>query len=692
MGDFTKRVRDGSIPGPLRRAFAPDRWHRELGNSPSPDDLDHDTHAAGLALHEKLEAVRRELTFSASNKVSATTKLRAFLAIANNQFFATSGETKLALENFQASRQEVSGTTYSLEDMAGVKVRLPGGADWMPDEIIESIVDGIELPIKIVLQSNPSLAGSPRMNQVEWPEVAQELNLGILYCFAKDMWDDCLWNSYKMVDKGGIKIFLPQDLDALNSYGIGTARRASLSIGFNMVAAEFQRGALAEGGRLRVREVCGIERRDRRQFIKVAKHGVSTGLIEELTVMRTYAAEPFYGELLEERLESLSGLSLSQLIDAWTVISRTAHVLVQAIGERHLKNVGNDRVHTWMPEYAPTLQIDALVEALAAATGLNRLEGRRVVDFFTFRGKAGQEIWAQPLVPVGPETVAPVFAAVISPNLRRLIDVWMRQANVDLARRGPLFESHIRKVVADAIQRSRTLADAAACILDDYNFRPPGSREEQIDLIFSIGNTVFVGESKCILEPTDAKGIATHRLTVLGAAKQALRKVKAIEDNRLAFIADAHRFGMILTEQFKVKPLVIVSTSTHVGVAALEVPVIDQYILGRFLDGELEDIAYRPGDTASLKRLKVRFHSTAAEAEERAPDYFRSPPQMKRFIDGLHERTVPMHPANASDWTGFVVTIGYRAGGVPLALQEQANLPTKSDTVKQLTHENQSDH
>lgn len=690
MGEFTKRVRDGGIPGPSRRTFTPVKWQRAFDDLPAPDALDHDTLAAGLAMHEKLEAVRKGLTLSSSKDISATTKLRTFLAIANHEFFVTRDKTRLAVETFQAAKQEASDELYVLEEMAGVKVRLPGGADWMPDEIFESIVDGVEVPIRAVLQAKPSLVGNPRMDQIEWAEAGHELNLGILFRFAEDLWNDCLWNSYKMVDKGRIKFFLPQDLDALSAYGIGTARRTSLSTGFNIMATELQRGALAQGARLRVREVCGIERRNKRQFIKVAKHGASTRLIEELSVMRTHAAEPYYGQLLEERLESLKGMSLSMLIDAWTVVSRTAHVLVQSVYEKHLKNIESDRTHTWMPEYAPTLQIDALVEALAVATGINRSEGRRIVEFFTFRGEVGQELWSQPLIPVGPATVAPIFAAVISPNLRRLVDVWMRQADVDLARRGPLFEAHIRRIVKDAIRRSKTLSSTAACVFEDYTFRPTGSRSEQIDLVFSIGNTVFVGEAKCILEPTSAKGIATHRMTVLGAADQALRKVKAIEDNRAEFLEDVRRFGMTLTAQFKVEPLVVVSTSTHVGIAATKVPVIDEFILGRYLDGELEDIAYQPGDMASSERFKTRFYSSPAEAEERAPSYFKSPPQMKRFLDGLRKRIVPIYPADESDWGAYVVTMSCQAGGVPLALQQQATVPSKCDTVQELTHEEPS--
>lgn len=668
MGEFTKRVRDGAVAGPLRRAFTPDKWDRAFNELAAPDGVDYEVHAAGLALHRKLEAIRGVLKLSSSAEISATTKLRAFLAIANYDFIVTRDKTRIAVKKYQAERERESDENYAMEELATVKLSLPGGFEWLPNEVVESLVDGIELPIRVVLQSKPDLAGNPRMNLVDWTEASLELNLGIMYRFAEDIWDDCLWNSYKMVDKGQIRVFLPQDIDVVRAYRIGLARRASLSSAFSIMAGNFQRQALANGGRLRIRDVCGIERQGKRQVIKVSKHGVSTSAIEELAVLRALATEPYYDELLEEPLDSLQGLTLSALIDAWTVMSRAAHVLADSVGERHAGNIGDDRVHSWMPEYAPTLQLDALVDALATAAGIGKPEGRRIIEFFTYRGEPGQEIWAQPLVPVGPGTVAPVFAAVISPNLRRLVDVWLRQAGVDLGRRGPAFEAHIRALVIEAIGRSKVLSPVAACIKDDYTFRPSSGREEQIDLLFSIGNSVFVAEAKCILEPTDAKGTAMHRRTVIGAAEQALRKAKAIVDNRDEFAADARRHGLHLTGEFKVLPLVVVSTTTHVGVSAMDVPVIDEFILGRFLDGELEDIAYQPSDPSSSKRFKTIFYANAIEAEERAAGYFAAPPQMKRFIEGMIGRIVPIYAANEDDWSARIVTLECKPDGTPLSL------------------------
>ncbi|HSD17228.1 MAG TPA: hypothetical protein VLC71_08240 [Thermomonas sp.] len=101
---------------------------------------------------------------------------------------------------------------------------------------------------------------------------------------------------------------------------------------------------------------------------------------------------------------------------------------------------------------------------------------------------------------------------------------------------------------------------------------------------------------------------------------------KALEDNRAAFVADVGRFGMRLAEDFKVVPLIVLSTSTHVGTAASTVPVIDEDLLGRYLDSSLSDYAYHPSGPASSARSQLVSYANTAEAEARAADYFARPP------------------------------------------------------------------
>lgn len=589
------------------------------------------------------------------------------MAGANHNFLVARTKTRDAFEEAGAKRATAGLEGFRPEQLAAeVKLELLGGFEWSPNEVVESIVDGIEVPVRFALQDGQSLAGNPRMNQVEWSDIALELNLGIMFRHAEDVWDNCLWNSYRVVEKDRLKVFVPEDPDVVKGYVIGHARRLALAMGYQVMATKYHRGLLARDLVPQLREVRAIEQHGKRQVLKISKPGEQTETQENLSVLRGLANEPYYSELLEEALPSAGGLSLSSVLDAWTIISRTALVLVEHIAKNEKQLDTDSPAHTWLPKYAPVLQVDALIQALSSAAAIKPANGKRLVEFFTFRGTPGQEIWASPLVPVGVKTVSPIFAAVVSPNLRRLVDVWMRQLGIDLGRRGPAFEAHLRATVVETISLSKLLAGHAACIKESYTFKPTIGREEEIDLLFVIGSMVFLGEAKCVLEPTDAKGVATHRRTVIGAAEQASRKAQSLTDNREEFVADVRRFGIDLPPDFSIVRFVVVSSTTHVGIPADGVPVIDKYILEKFLEGELEDVAVKGIDLEIQQRLKTIFYTDLADAQAKAPQYFAQPPQIGRLLEGVVARIVPMHAIDDQDWQGVVVTLACepRHGGL----------------------------
>jgi hypothetical protein len=659
MGDFTKRVQSGEVAGPLQRKFTPKSWKSEFEAAGAPNDNDHFIYDAALVLHTKLQNIRSRLKLSSSTNLSATTKVRAFVAAANHNFLLTRTKTREALKKIGAEYTKQGSVGLRLEDMANeVKLNLSDGFEYSPDAIVQSLVDGIEVPTRFALQATPDLSGNPRMEQVEWTDIALELNLGILFRHAEDLWDDCLWNKYKLVDKENFKFFVPQDIDAKRGQSIGVARRQSLAMAHTVMSTKYHRIMMERGQVPRIREVRAIERQGKSQVIRVSKPGEFTSALEELLVMRGYANEPYYADLLDEPLPLYKGLTLSAVLDAWVVISGTVAILVESQAKKELTPANPDSpAHTWLPGFAPVLHVNALVQALLLASGIKPAEGKLLIEFFTFRGKDGQEIWAQPLLPVGLTTVAPVFAAGTSPNLRRLVDVWMRQGGIDLSKRGPAFEMHIRTSVFESIASSKVLSGHAASIKEDYTFKPTVDCKEQIDLIFMIGSTVFLAEAKCILEPTDAKGVAMHRKAVLGGAEQALRKSQALEDNRKTFVEDMKRLAIIIPQNFNVIPLVVVSTSTHVGVPANGVPVVDEYILTKFLEGELEDVAITGHDLEIQKVVKTIFYTNPAEAEAKAQNYFSSPPQVQRLVNGIVARLIPLHAIDKNDWEGFAVTL-----------------------------------
>lgn len=674
MGEFVRRVRldikaEGHIPGPLQRNFTPQRWKKGFEDAGAPDEDDKDVFTAALVVHQKLNSIRARQKLSSAENLSATTKLRCFVAAANHNFVVARSKTRAAVAKAGAQRAQHSSEGFHLEELTDVMLMLPGGVEVTPNAVVEALVDGIEVPVGIALSVSPDLSGNPRMDKVKWDDIVLELNLGIFFRYAQDVWDDCLWNGYKVVGRDKLNFFVPKSPDFQRAHVLGISRRRALALGFTIVSKKFYREVAARGDFNAVREVRSIERHGKRQFIKLSKPGELTAAQEELMVLRDYASEPYYGELLAESASELGGLTLNDVLTGWTVVSRACQVLMESVNAKNQGQESKDDAHpqSWLPGYAPVLQVESLVAALGAAAGYPPQDARLLIDFLTYRGERGREIWAQPLVPVGPLTLAPVFAAVVSPNLRRLVDIWMRQAGIDLSKRGDPFEAHIRTTTREAIEKSKLSAGHAASIDEDYTFKPPGQVGVQFDLLFFIGATVILGESKCILEPTEAKGVAMHRKTVLEAADQAIHRVQIVESNRIAFVADIERrFGIIVPNTFKVVPLVVVSTSTHVGVPAKGVSVIDEYILERFLAGELEDVAVQTERLDFLKRVKTLFYVDAVEAEARVAEYFAEPPQMGRFKRGVGAELTPMPPVDENDWEGAVVSLYCRPKEGPL--------------------------
>ncbi|NHF64525.1 hypothetical protein [Xanthomonas hortorum] len=662
MGMFTNRVREEKTSGPNLRSFSLQKWEKDFAEHGS-DDGDKELFDAGQLIHSKLEAIRKILKFSSDEAISATTKLRSFASMVNYNFIVTLEKTD---KEHRAKRAEATAP-ITAEEATAVKIESACGHQWSPQEVIESLIDGIEIPASIVIKQTPSLAGNPSMQRVDWHEVAKELNLGLMYRFAEDLWFDVLWNGYKVVDGGLSKIFVPTELDYIKGFRIGVERRHSLTRSFALIGAQAHRDLVELGIPFKLHDIKAIERIGKRQVIKVERTPQGSTLLSDIVSLRAMASEPYYDDLLTEPQPGLGELTISSLLDVWTVISRASQILADGVKQRHAQRAGKEgQIHVWLPEYAPVLQLGALEEAVSAAVSVSPKLSRQLVEFFIFRGSRGQELWSQPLLPAGPGTVMPLFAATISPNLRRLVDVWMRQAKVDLGRRGPAFEDYLRNLVIETLRES-TVLRASRCLESSFTFKPQRGQGEEVDLLFVIGDTVFIAEAKCVVEPTDAKSMAFHRKTVHGAANQVARKTKAIFENRSEFVLAMAREKIQLKEDFKVISLVVVSTATHVGVPVNDIPVIDDLILKRFLIGELEDVAVDLGDLSVHERVKTMLYATAQEAEDRASRYFQSPPQLSRFFKGIRKRAVPIFAATDVDWGGSLITLEcVPVGGLPL--------------------------
>jgi len=157
MGQFSKGVRAETIVGPLRTGFKLAKWEA-LFRQKGEDDDDRHLYEAGRLIFEKANHIRASLKVTFSNELRATTKLRAFVAIANHNFVTLNAKARSAMQEAAEKQiEERPGIPIMMHEVAGLKLKTDEGAEFGPEELVQSMVDGIQIPL-----SNPT----PRAGQV----------------------------------------------------------------------------------------------------------------------------------------------------------------------------------------------------------------------------------------------------------------------------------------------------------------------------------------------------------------------------------------------------------------------------------------------------------------------------------------------------------------------------------------------
>lgn len=653
MGKFRVAVQLDEVAGPLRSQFKLKNWTAEHSKL-REDDSDDALYETGLLIHAKANHIREELRVTFSSNFRPTTKVRAFAAIVNYNMMMIREHTRAEIKKIAREHKENHPSEpVMLHDIAGVKLSMPYGTRFSPDEMVQSMVDGVQVPLKRILERGPSMAGNAEFGRLNFDDLRADFFLGSVYASLEALWDDCLWNGYVCSGSTPHLEFASDDEAWQVREVVGRTRKDSLSREFAAYSADLQKTLPHE--QLRLIDVKALLKNGRKQKLQLTPINLESEEASWLLTMRAYASEPYYSELLHEPQAKLKGATVNELITAWSIVSRTGYLLQDALSTKVFPKP--EEAKTWLPDFAPVLQVEALVTAVTDACGTSRERSQALVVFLIFHGSPEQEMWAQPLLPASESTVIPVFATTSSPNLRRLVDVWLRQLGVDLSLRGPAFESYIRGELAHYMASSPLLARTSKCLGQGLNFTPPEGRSEEIDLVAVVGHIVLIGEAKCFLEPTEPKEIARHRHKVLDAVAQVKRKAVAVEQNKAAFRSRAAQVGLDLPEEYEVLPLVVLNAPFHAGTAVDNVPVVDEYILSVFFRGELVQVAVKePGSDFNPIRKRVLYGS-AEEGALALRAVMMAPPQMEPLLAGVSRRWVPVLPANEGDWTGAYLAL-----------------------------------
>lgn len=655
MGEFFERVRRGRVVGPRRRTFTLEGWKKAYEEFSSNDKADAALYASGQHIHAKLASIRNATAMSSLSHLSTETRIRALVAAANHQFEAL--ELQMNKRAKEVADADGSGEVHLLQ-LASTQVTLADGGSYGVESVLGSMLDGIAIPIKFALTGKFNSANDS-FDNVNWSDVVLEANLGIFYDQAEGIWEDCVWNTYILAGADGKMVAVPTDADAKKGTHAAAARKIALAIESFSYAAESIKFVEAQGLASRIKDVRAIVTEGDSQRIELGQGQLSRSSQAMLFALQTMACPRYYQSLIDEEQSRLAGATLSQLFDGWMVVSQAATRLWESTSQaRETEHSVRSNSLSDMSQYVPFFTTDALVAAVHEGADISVERARAIVEFLTFRGSDKQEFWTQPLIPVGEASTRlyPVFGAIaVPPNLRFVLERWMAQLGIRLDERGPQFEEYLRSQLVEAVEGSPLLSQHAKVITRDYTFRCADGAFAQCDAIFCVGSSVFVVEAKCILEPTEPTSIGTHRVAIEHAVEQANTRVQLIEEHREEFIKDVEQFGWSLAPEFRVYPLVAVSTVAHVGILCDGVPVVDEFVLSKFFAGGYEYVGLDTGDFSVVQRAHHAFFSNVEEAEASAPLYFEQPPQLQQYSAALRSRAVPIHPVMEGDWSGYMI-------------------------------------
>jgi hypothetical protein len=105
--------------------------------------------------------------------------------------------------------------------------------------------------------------------------------------------------------------------------------------------------------------------------------------------------------------------------------------------------------------FAPLVSVEEVRRALEVGLGVSRDESVALVNFMTFGASKGivSELWSSPLVRYGVDQLVVCIHPLRSPNLRWLVDVWLKRMGFPLDFRGTHLEVFARTSLRETVQK-----------------------------------------------------------------------------------------------------------------------------------------------------------------------------------------------------------------------------------------------
>lgn len=634
MSFFTD-VQKGKISSPVHRSYSRSAWENSYAEMRKTLDCDR-IFNAGKIIFRVLDSLRT--ANSSIPKWCETGKHIKYL-------IGLSNRDTVVMTQLMRDRLHDLETPF-MNDLEHFKVPLNTGQMVKPDEISSSSGDALTTVILDVL-SNSSASVVHGLSDLEKLHLlAAQVNLCNTYQWLESIWRDCLWNGYEFADDGASGYYIEPHSETARSIAMATAtssyRRKMFQTNRLGLIGEIWNRQLSDvvKARLSTTEfVAAVSGSGKSRSIRL-----SSGKYEELEDKARFEAfatkdlvqHEYYEDILSRPVSKLGGENVTRLFDVWLVLRSLSRASAARIPDSSVVSPNT------LLSFAPSFPRKELVGVVCRATKAPIEKIKPLLEFLTFR-RRGHTLWSQPLLECENDRLLLPFATLHQSDPLYVLECWLPMLSLDIGAKGNPFEQQVRTSLQEA-DKSPLIQDIFSVFDGELTFHPNsrGERNEEIDLIFLVNKTLYIGEIKCSVVPIEDINFHNNRSILNGAAEQALRKSACVQRNLSTFSNQLKKLGFVVPSDANVKPLIISNNLINSGYPVKGVPVVDIPILERYLEGSLTELSYRAG----LEPLQItHFYTSPDEAEQNIDAYFSNPPQLRHFKPSLRMRELEV-PAN----------------------------------------------
>jgi hypothetical protein len=626
---FREAVRQLFVKQPTQFGFSKKDWDSFFQSIESTTDDDRQLYEAGLWFFKHLEAVRKKLMEFPEPSLDKDTIYRMYVGMINRDH---------AVIRNAYHRDLLKKESSPISSGAMIEKHLPIGPGGSPVHLrgaIETEVSAIRYPLAEAYKAKLTL-NRPHSDLEVIKTIKARLNLAILYDNLSDLWEECLWNGWSVSTRAEVDLILPPVSREFISKVVSEHRSDSLLMELTWRSMRYWAGLTTdlkqpELNRLRVTR---FKTNKRKREIKLGC--LKDSQFPPLTLLANIAAEELYwNEILLQPLPKIANLTIRDLLSVWTILGSLGSVLEADFTE----DTGVNTIRKLL-EFAPVIPVSELKEAVVRATGLQYSKVLIALDLFFFKGNVREDPWFRPIIQLPNEECTVIIPGLTVPNLIRSIESWMRDGGLDLSGRGGAFEDYVRTRISGEASSSRCFSKS---IVRNRPLRiTADGKSEEIDLVWIIGSTILIGEVKCALYPASALEYYKYFGILSEAAAQAKRKATFISNNKEKLLAALKVNGVHAAGGFVVQPLVIINLPLGVGFPIEGVPVVDTYVLSRYIEGHQKFFVQTSLEGEAEALFEKTFYSTANEAQYNIVPYLLHPPLITLLSKMVDRESIPL--------------------------------------------------